>query len=147
MVKNLPADAGNADSISGLGGSPGEGNCSPLQYSCLESSMYREAWRAAVHGVVKSQTTEQITLSFQGPCPMRASQPDRWTRSSLQFGDEKTETRRGSRLTHYQMAWLSFEPGHPYPSPERSSFGSLLQYPLLTPIRLPSFSSQNSDDT
>ena len=141
MVKNLPADAGNA------GRSPGEENGSPLQYSCLESSMYREAWRATVHGVVKSQTTEQITLSFQGPCPMRASQPDRWARSSFQFGDEKTETRRGSRLTHNQMTWLSFEPGHPYPRPERSSFGSLLQYPLLTPIRLPSFSSQNSDDT
>ena len=28
----------------------------PLQYSCLESSMNREAWRAAVHGVTKSWT-------------------------------------------------------------------------------------------
>ena len=30
---------------------PGEGNGSPLQYSCLEKSMDRGAWRAAVHGV------------------------------------------------------------------------------------------------
>ena len=29
----------------------GEGNGNPLQYSCLEKSMNRAAWRAAVHGV------------------------------------------------------------------------------------------------
>ena len=32
----------------------GKGN--PLQYSCLENSMDRGAWRAAVHGVTKSLT-------------------------------------------------------------------------------------------
>ena len=36
--------------------SPGEGNGSPLQYSCLENSMDRGAWWATVHEVVKSQT-------------------------------------------------------------------------------------------
>ena len=35
---------------------PGVGNGNPLQYSCLENSMGREAWRATVHGVAKSQT-------------------------------------------------------------------------------------------
>ena len=35
---------------------PGEGNSNPLQYSCLENSMDRGAWRAAVHGFAKSQT-------------------------------------------------------------------------------------------
>ena len=34
----------------------GEGNGNPLQYSCLENSMERGAWQAAVHGVKKSQT-------------------------------------------------------------------------------------------
>ena len=34
----------------------GEGNGTPLQYSCLENPMDRGAWWAAVHGVVKSQT-------------------------------------------------------------------------------------------
>ena len=38
-------------SASGLGRLPGEGNGNPLQYSCLENSMDRGAWRAAVHGV------------------------------------------------------------------------------------------------
>ena len=31
----------------------GEGNGNPLQYSCLEKSMNRAAWRAAVHGVIR----------------------------------------------------------------------------------------------
>ena len=34
----------------------GEGNGSPLQYSCLENPMDGGAWQAAVHGVAKSQT-------------------------------------------------------------------------------------------
>ena len=54
MVKNPPANAGNVrnpGSIPGSGRSPGEGNGNPLQYSCLESSVDRGAWRATVHGV------------------------------------------------------------------------------------------------
>ena len=34
----------------------GEGDGTPLQYSCLENPMDRGAWQAAVHGVAKSQT-------------------------------------------------------------------------------------------
>ena len=34
----------------------GEGNGNPLQYSCLENPMDGGAWKAAVHGVTKSQT-------------------------------------------------------------------------------------------
>ena len=34
----------------------GEGNGTPLQYSCLENPMGGGAWWAAVHGVVKSRT-------------------------------------------------------------------------------------------
>ena len=56
MAKNPPAKAGDAGSIPGSGRSPGEGNGNPLQYSCLENSMDREAWRATLHGVIKSQT-------------------------------------------------------------------------------------------
>ena len=43
MVKNPPADVGDVGSNPGLGRSPGEGNSNPLQYSCLEKSMDREA--------------------------------------------------------------------------------------------------------
>ena len=35
---------GDESSIPGLGGSPGEGNDNPLQYSCLENSMDRGVW-------------------------------------------------------------------------------------------------------
>ena len=34
----------------------GEGNGTPLQYSCLENPMDGRVWWAAVHGVAKSQT-------------------------------------------------------------------------------------------
>ena len=34
----------------------GEGNGTPLQYSCLENPMDGGAWWAAVHGVPKSRT-------------------------------------------------------------------------------------------
>ena len=43
-VKNLPCNAGDPGSIPGLGRSPGEGNGSPLQNSCLENPMDRGAW-------------------------------------------------------------------------------------------------------
>ena len=36
VVKNLPSNVGDVDSIPGLGRSPWEGNGNPLQYSCLE---------------------------------------------------------------------------------------------------------------
>ena len=55
-VKNLPANAGEAGSVSGLGRSPGEGDVNPLQYSCLGNLIDREAWQAAVYGVAGSRT-------------------------------------------------------------------------------------------
>ena len=43
----------------------GEGNGNPLQYSCLENPMAREAWNAAVHGVTKSRTQlSDFTFTF-----------------------------------------------------------------------------------
>ena len=49
MVKNLPANAGDARdaaSIPGLGRSPAIGNGNPVQYSCLENLMNRVVWWA-----------------------------------------------------------------------------------------------------
>jgi len=59
VVKNLPADAGGTGdviSIPGSGRSPGKGNGNPLQDSCLENSMDREAWQATIYGEAKSWT-------------------------------------------------------------------------------------------
>ena len=44
VVKNPPANAGDAGLIPGSGRFPGEGNVNSLQYSCLENSMDRGAW-------------------------------------------------------------------------------------------------------
>ena len=69
MVKNPAANAGDArdmGSIPGWGKSSGVGNGTPLQYSCLENSMGRGAWRAAVHRVAKSQTQLSTHTHTQG---------------------------------------------------------------------------------
>ena len=43
----------------------GEGNGTPLQYSCLENPMDRGAWWAAVYGVAKSRTRlSDFTFTF-----------------------------------------------------------------------------------
>ena len=59
IVKNLPANIRDMGSVSGLGGSPGEGNDNPLQYSCLGNVMDRGTWWAIVHGVTKDLNTAQ----------------------------------------------------------------------------------------
>ena len=56
VVKNPPANTGDAGLIPGLGRSPGEGNGNPLQYSCLGNPMDKGVWLITVHGVTKSQT-------------------------------------------------------------------------------------------
>ena len=59
VLKNPPANAGDirdAVLIPGSGRSPGVGNGTPLQCSCLENSIDRGACWAIVHGVEKSQT-------------------------------------------------------------------------------------------
>ena len=64
MVKNLPANAGDArdtGSIPGLGRSPEVGNGMPLQYSCLENFMGRVAQQATVHGAAEPDKTEQLS--------------------------------------------------------------------------------------
>ena len=52
--KESSFNAGDPDSIPGSGRFTGEGNGSPLQYSCLENFMDKGAWLATVHGVAKS---------------------------------------------------------------------------------------------
>ena len=59
VAKNPPAnsgDAGDVGLILGSERSPGVGNGSPLQYSCLENPMNRGVWHATVHEVAQNQT-------------------------------------------------------------------------------------------
>ena len=59
VVKNCFANTGDVRDmglIPGLGRSPGEGNGNPLEYSCLENPVDREAWWATVLEVTQSDT-------------------------------------------------------------------------------------------
>ena len=53
VVKHPSANAGDTGSIPGLGRSPGAGNGSPLQYSCLENPMDRGASCTTAHRAAK----------------------------------------------------------------------------------------------
>ena len=62
-------NAGDPSSIPESGRSPGEGNGTPLQYSCLENPMDGGAWWATVQGVAKSRTRQSdftSTFSLSG---------------------------------------------------------------------------------
>ena len=56
MVNETNCNEGDVGLIPGSGRAPGEGNGSPLQYSCLENSIDRGATGAPVNRIVKSQT-------------------------------------------------------------------------------------------
>ena len=51
--KGFTCNAGDPGLIPGWGRSPGEGNGTPLHYSCLGNPMDRGAWWATVHGVTR----------------------------------------------------------------------------------------------
>ena len=77
VVKNPPADGGDTRDPGGIPGpgSPG-GNGSPLHCSCLETSMDRGAWRAAVHRVTKSRTRLSTPPLSRNPFFLRLSNPE-----------------------------------------------------------------------
>ena len=58
----------NPMSCSTLGLPVGEGNGTPLQYSCLENPMDGGPWQAAVHGVAKSRTRLRLHFHFSLSC-------------------------------------------------------------------------------
>ena len=60
VVKNPPANAGDACSIPESGRSPGGGNGNPLQYSCRENPVDRGAWWTTVHGGQKESHMSKL---------------------------------------------------------------------------------------
>ena len=98
MVKNLPAHAGDAGLIPGLGRSPGGGNGNPLQYPCLGNPMDQGAWWAAVHEVTKSQTQlTSHTLLFK---------------DSVSKQDYILRYREVGTSTYEYLGWAQFSPLH-----------------------------------
>ena len=74
--KESACEAGDQDSIPGLGRSSGEGHGNPLQYSCLENSVDGKAWRATVCGVAQSQI--RLTHMPSGLCQKRGTRAQCW---------------------------------------------------------------------
>ena len=70
FIKNLSSDTGRHKLDPWVRRSPGEGNGSPLQYSCLENLTDKGAWQPTVHGV----TRVRHNLATKPP-PSRASVP------------------------------------------------------------------------
>ena len=103
-MQEIPRDEG---SIPGLGGSPGEGNGNPLQYSCLENPMDRGAWRAAVHGVTKeSDMTEQLN-NIIGPSVKCCFPETLSVYSSTSEGSLKSSSRAPEQVLFYRNVCLS----------------------------------------
>ena len=66
VVKNLPANAGDVDSIPGWERFLGKGNGNPLQHSCLGNPMDSGAWQAIAHGVTKNLRLRTKQQLFSG---------------------------------------------------------------------------------
>ena len=67
VIKNLPASAGEAGSIPGSERSPGEGNDSPLECSCLGNATDRGTWQPVVHGSQRAGH-DLVTKQQHEPC-------------------------------------------------------------------------------
>ena len=86
VVKNLPANAGDAGSIPEWGRSPGEGNGNPLQCSFLGNPMDRGAWRATVHDCKESDATKQLNNSNTAPPPALHPHHPAWLTAEASLG-------------------------------------------------------------
>ena len=63
VVKNCPANTGQySGSIPDSGRSPKREHSYPLQHSCLENSMDKGTWQAALQGVRKSSTWPRMQI-------------------------------------------------------------------------------------
>ena len=148
--------AGDVGSIPGSGRSPGEGNGSWLQYSCVENPRDSRPWWATVHGVAKNRTWLNdlacmqdwndvfIGISFQVSKCTYSSSPHFLLVSSLvhaQLFATPWTAAPGSSVLHYlpefaqsHVYWVgdAIQPSHPLPPPSAITF-SLSQHQGLVP--------------
>ena len=114
----------------------GEGNGTPLQYSCLENPMDGGAWGAAVHGVAKSRTLlSDFTFTFTFMHRRRKWQPtpvflpgESQGRGSLMaavYGVAQSRTQL-KRLSSSNLAAITSSPWLPAGSPWKSASASEL---------------------
>ena len=117
MVKCLPANAGDRRDmglIPGPGRSPGGGNGNSLQYSCLENSTDRGAWRATVHEV-KSLSRVRLfatpwTVAHQAPLSMGFSRQEYWSGLPFPSPGDLPNPEIKPRSPHCRQILLPSEP-------------------------------------
>ena len=98
--KESACNAGDQGLIPGLGGSPGNGNSNPLQYSCLENPVDRGACQTIVHGLTKR--LQRPPLPFL-PCEdSRERQPS----VNREMGPWQTPNQLGPDLGFFQLLEL-----------------------------------------
>ena len=117
MVKNLPASAEDAGSICGSGGSPGEGNENPPQYSCLKNPMDSKAWWATVYGVAKQQQALGQFSSVIQLCPTLCDPMD-CCMPSFPIYHQLLELAQ----THIHLVGDAIQPSPPLSSPSPPTF-------------------------
>ena len=82
VVKNPPANAGDTGDMGSIPGSQNSsevGNGNPLKYFCLENSMGRGAWWAAVHGATKIRTQLSNWQTMVEGCYQNINFPIPWS--------------------------------------------------------------------
>ena len=131
VVKDLPANAGDAGSNPGLGRSTWGGDGDPLQYSCLGNPMDRGAWRAAVHAGWKELDRNEHAHTQH----TRFSLPGTLLNASVRFSHSvASDSLRPGGLQHARLPCPSttprachrvgdaIQPSHPLSSPSPPAF-------------------------
>ena len=119
----------------------GEGNGTPLQYSCLENPMDRGAWKAAAHGVAEGQTwLSDFTFTFH----FHALEKNMATHSSVlawripgtgepgglpsmgshRVGHDWSDLAAAAEIAQTHIHWVDYaiQPSHPLSSPSSPAF-------------------------
>ena len=107
MAKESACNVGDPGSIPRLGTSPREGDGFPVQYSCLENSMDRGAWRATVPGVAKSRydwVTFTTSFTIQYPCLGKPMNRGAWR--AILYALAKGQTWLSKKINSIQ--WLGY---------------------------------------
>ena len=97
-------DTGDVGSIPGSGISPGGGDGNPLQYSSLQHSTDREAWRATVQRAAKSQTPQGDEAHTHG-------KTDNQLCSENHCGKNAWGAKMSTAKTLQESFWTHFKPG------------------------------------